>query len=71
MRTLKFRVPVHAHDLAGKVDAADYLAAHVRDQMLARAAHAHVSQAEAMVRQGLATRSDALLASVRLKKTVW
>lgn len=31
----------------------------------ARAAHAHVSQAEAMVRQGLATRSDALLASVR------
>lgn len=30
----------------------------------ARAAHAHVSQAEAMVRQGLATRSDALLASV-------
>jgi outer membrane protein TolC len=31
----------------------------------ARAAHAHVSQAEAMVRQGMATRSDALLASVR------
>lgn len=31
----------------------------------ARAAHAHVSQAEALVRQGLATRSDALLASVR------
>ncbi len=30
----------------------------------ARAAHAHVRQAEAMVRQGLATRSDALLASV-------
>ena len=31
----------------------------------ARAAHAHVTQAEAMVRQGLVTRSDALLASVR------
>lgn len=31
----------------------------------ARAAHAHVSQAEALVRQGAATRSDALLASVR------
>ena len=31
----------------------------------ARAAHAHVAQAEAMVRQGLATKSDALLASVR------
>jgi outer membrane protein len=31
----------------------------------ARAARAHVAQAEAMVRQGLATRSDALLASVR------
>lgn len=31
----------------------------------ARAAHAHVSQAEAMVRQGMVTRSDALLASVR------
>lgn len=31
----------------------------------ARAAHAHVSQAEALVRQGLATKSDALLASVR------
>src|SRR5512141_1178419 len=31
----------------------------------AHAAHAHVSQAEALVRQGLATRSDALLASVR------
>jgi outer membrane protein TolC len=30
-----------------------------------RAAHAHVSQAEALVKQGLATRSDALLASVR------
>lgn len=31
----------------------------------ARAAHAHVTQAEAMVRQGLVTKSDALLASVR------
>ena len=31
----------------------------------ARAAHAHVAQAEAMVRQGLVTKSDALLASVR------
>lgn len=31
----------------------------------ARAAHAHVDQAQAMVRQGLVTRSDALLASVR------
>ena len=31
----------------------------------ARAAHAHVAQAEAMVRQGIVTRSDALLASVR------
>jgi len=31
----------------------------------ARAAHAHVSQAESMVRQGLVTKSDALLASVR------
>ena len=30
-----------------------------------KAAHAHVSQAEALVRQGLATKSDALLASVR------
>jgi outer membrane protein TolC len=30
-----------------------------------RAAHAHVAQAEAMVRQGLVTKSDALLASVR------
>ncbi len=30
-----------------------------------RAAHAHVSQAEALVRQGMATKSDALLASVR------
>jgi outer membrane protein TolC len=34
-------------------------------QVAARAAHAHVAQAEAMVRQGLVTRSDALLASVR------
>lgn len=31
----------------------------------ARAAHAHVSQAQAMVRQGVVTSSDALLASVR------
>jgi outer membrane protein len=31
----------------------------------ATAAHAHVTQAEAMVRQGLVTKSDALLASVR------
>ena len=31
----------------------------------ARAAHAHVAQAEAMVTQGLVTKSDALLASVR------
>jgi len=31
----------------------------------ARAAHAHQSQAEAMVRQGVATKSDALLAAVR------
>lgn len=31
----------------------------------ARSAHAHVTQTEAMVRQGLVTRSDALLASVR------
>ena len=30
-----------------------------------RAAHAHVTQTQAMVRQGLVTRSDALLASVR------
>lgn len=30
-----------------------------------RSAHAHLSQAEAMVRQGLVTRSDALLAGVR------
>lgn len=34
-------------------------------QFAARAAHAHVAQAEAMVRQGLVTKSDALLASVR------
>jgi outer membrane protein TolC len=34
-------------------------------QSAARAAHAHVTQAEAMVRQGLVTKSDALLASVR------
>jgi outer membrane protein TolC len=31
----------------------------------ARAAHAHVAQAEAMVKQGLVTKSDALLVSVR------
>ncbi|MEO8624306.1 MAG: TolC family protein, partial [bacterium] len=31
----------------------------------ARAAHAHVAQAESMVRQGVVTKSDALLASVR------
>lgn len=31
----------------------------------ARAAHAHVAEAEATVRQGMATRSDALLAAVR------
>jgi outer membrane protein TolC len=31
----------------------------------AHAAHAHVAQAEAMVKQGLVTKSDALLASVR------
>ena len=31
----------------------------------ARAAHAHLGQAESMVRQGLVTKSDALLASVR------
>lgn len=31
----------------------------------ARAAHAHLAQAEAMLRQGLVTKSDALLASVR------
>lgn len=34
-------------------------------RVAARAAHAHVSQAESMVRQGLVTKSDALLASVR------
>jgi outer membrane protein TolC len=34
-------------------------------QSAARAANAHVTQAEAMVRQGLVTKSDALLASVR------
>lgn len=34
-------------------------------QAAARAAHSHVSQSEAMVRQGLVTKSDALLASVR------
>lgn len=34
-------------------------------QAAARAAHAHAAQAEAMVRQGLVTRSDALLAAVR------
>lgn len=34
-------------------------------QTAARAAHAHVDQAEAMVKQGLATKSDALLAAVR------
>jgi outer membrane protein TolC len=34
-------------------------------QAASTAAHAHVSQADAMVRQGLVTRSDALLASVR------
>ena len=32
----------------------------------ARAAHAHLMQTEAMVRQGMVTRSDALLASVRV-----
>lgn len=32
----------------------------------ARAANAHVSQADAMVRQGLVTKSDALLAAVRM-----
>ena len=35
----------------------------------ARAAHAHRSQAEAMVRQGLVTKSDALLAAVRAGET--
>jgi outer membrane protein TolC len=34
-------------------------------QSASRAAHSHVTQAEAMVRQGLVTKSDALLASVR------
>ncbi len=34
-------------------------------QAAARAAHAHVAQSEAMARQGLVTKSDALLASVR------
>ncbi|HSQ28557.1 MAG TPA: TolC family protein [Gemmatimonadaceae bacterium] len=34
-------------------------------QAAAGAAHAHVAQAEAMVRQGIVTKSDALLASVR------
>jgi outer membrane protein len=34
-------------------------------EVAASAAHAHVSQAEAMVRQGVVTKSDALLASVR------
>jgi outer membrane protein TolC len=34
-------------------------------QAAARAAHAHAAQAEAMVKQGLVTKSDALLASVR------
>jgi outer membrane protein TolC len=34
-------------------------------RIASRAAHAHVSQAESLVRQGLATKSDALLASVR------
>ena len=34
-------------------------------QMAARAAHAHLTQADAMVRQGLVTKSDALLAAVR------
>jgi outer membrane protein TolC len=34
-------------------------------RVAARAAHAHVAQAEAMVKQGLVTKSDALLASVR------
>lgn len=34
-------------------------------QAAARAAHAHVAQAESMVREGLATKSDALLAAVR------
>ena len=34
-------------------------------QTAARAAHAHVTQADAMVKQGLVTKSDALLAAVR------
>ena len=34
-------------------------------QTAARAAHAHVTQADAMVKQGLVTKSDALLAEVR------
>lgn len=34
-------------------------------RVAARAAHAHVAQAEAMVKQGLVTKSDALLAAVR------
>jgi outer membrane protein TolC len=34
-------------------------------RMAARAAHAHVAEAEALVRQGVVTKSDALLASVR------
>jgi outer membrane protein TolC len=34
-------------------------------RIAARAAHAHVAQAESMVKQGLVTKSDALLASVR------
>ena len=34
-------------------------------RVASHAAHAHVSQAESLVRQGLATKSDALLASVR------
>lgn len=34
-------------------------------QAAARAAHAHAAQADAMVRQGVATKSDALLAAVR------
>jgi outer membrane protein TolC len=34
-------------------------------EMAARAAHSHVAQAQSMVRNGLVTRSDALLASVR------
>ena len=44
------------------------LLAHERVDALrtaARAAHAHVAQAESMVKQGVVTKSDALLASVR------